>query len=265
MGIFDIIKGILAALSGARQNPPPPVTDVSVQPELPPPANKIDADAPPKGLEPLLPPVPPKTKFEDRLRDRRDHASSKHVFGKRDWSKVTGICLHQTACNLGEKPARWDTVGCHVGVTRTGQVVWLHDFDKLVVHGNGWNAQTVGIEIDGLYAGIEGDPKTVWNDPSTPQVEKGQVLTPETVEAVQQLIRFICSEVERNGGKVKALVAHRQASKDRRNDPGSAIWQKVALPMSKELGLHDGGPGFKIGTGYPIPEAWDPTRKGQKY
>jgi N-acetyl-anhydromuramyl-L-alanine amidase AmpD len=186
---------------------------------------------------------------------------------KRPWSSVTGICLHQTACVLGERPERWSTVGAHLGVMRSGRVVWMHNFDKNVAHGNGWNQATVGIEIDGLYAGVEGDPSTVWDDPSTARREQGMTLTQEAAEATRQALRWICSEVARNGGKVRALVAHRQASANRRNDPGSAIWQDVALPIHAELGLSDGGVGFKLDTGggYAIPEAWDPRCKGVPY
>ncbi len=277
MGFFDIVTRIITGLGLApslpQQEQGPAITDTSVEPHLPPVHNDLEAEAPAKVIEPIRPPVPQTTAFQDRLRDRRSVANQKYVYGKRDWSKVTGICLHQTACVLGERPARWDTVGAHTGVTRSGQVIWLHDFDKLVVHGNGWNAQTVGIEIDGLYAGLEDDPSTVineatrttWDDPTTTVHERPQVLTSESVEATCQLIRFICDEVERHGGKVKVLVAHRQASSSRENDPGEAIWKRIGLVMSEELGLHDGGPGFKIGSGYAIPEKWDPTRKGIKY
>jgi peptidoglycan hydrolase-like protein with peptidoglycan-binding domain len=36
--------------------------------------------------------------------------------GVRDWGAVTGVCLHQTACDLGEKPDRWNTLRAQVGV-----------------------------------------------------------------------------------------------------------------------------------------------------
>jgi hypothetical protein len=210
---------------------------------------------------------PPGVEFHDRRR----MAAQGHGPGQRwrtsarAWRKVTGICLHQTACLLGERPERWDTVGCHVGITRAGKVVWLHDFNRVVAHGNGWNAGTVGIEIDGLYAGVEGDPSTVWDDPSTPSREAGMALPEAQATTARDVVRWIAREVAANGGKVSALVAHRQSSGDRRNDPGSAIWQRVALPMSAELELGDGGAGFKLGDGKPIPEAWDPARRGFKY
>lgn len=200
-----------------------------------------------------------------QLVDRRKDASQEKDFGRRPWSKVTGICLHQTACVLGERPARWDAVGCHVGITRSGQVIWLHDFNRKVIHGHGWNNQTVGFEIDGLYAGVDGDPQTVWDDPSTGRRETGLAVTSEAMEAARQAIRWVVAEVQRRGGEVKALVAHRQSTDDRRNDPGSAIWQAVALPMQVELGLSDGGQGFAIGKGRPIPEEWNPAYKGTRY
>ncbi len=185
-------------------------------------------------------------------------------FETRPWDKVTGITLHQTACVLGERPQRWANVGAHVGITRGGQRLWLHDFDVQVVHGNLWNEQCVGIEMDGLYAGVEGDASTVWDDPSTKQREVGMTPTPELIACALDTVRWICRRVAEHGGHVRALVAHRQSSRSRRNDPGSALWQAVALPLHAELGLSDGGVGFTLG-GYAIPEAWDPRCVGIKY
>lgn len=262
MGISGIIQGILATFTGRRI----PAFDVdgSLEPHLPAADEPFDSSAIPRGLEPLRPGIRMGTSLEERTRDRRPNASGKHRRGTRPWSKVTGICLHQTACNLGENPPRWDTVGCHIGVTRNGQVIRLHDLNAIVIHGNGWNAQTVGIEIDGMYAGIEGDERTFWR-PKGDTRSRPQHLTDETVEATCQVIRSICDEISANGGQLKVIVAHRQASVNRRNDPGSAIWQRIALPMISELGLHDGGSGFRIGDGYPIPEAWDASRRGIRY
>jgi N-acetyl-anhydromuramyl-L-alanine amidase AmpD len=198
------------------------------------------------------------------LVDRRAHTLVSHRHGGRSWRKITGICLHQTACVLGERDARWDTVGAHIGITRSGRVLWLHDLDVVVWHGNAWNAQTVGIEIDGLYEGVLGRPSTLWDDPDTAGREQPTPLTDASAVAAQETIRWLCSVVAQHGGDIKALVAHRQASKSRRNDPGSDIWQRVALPLHAELGLTDGGAGFEIG-GYPVPVEWDPSRKGWGY
>lgn len=184
---------------------------------------------------------------------------------RRPWTKVTGVCLHQTACVLGERPERWATVGAHYGVMRSGRVVGIYDDDLWIAHGNGWNAGTVGIEIDGLLAGVDGDLATVWDDPSTPKRELPTTLTDEQVRSTCELIRRIHGRVTANGGTLRALVAHRQASSSRRNDPGSAVWKRIAMPMSLELSLSDGGRGFTLGDGFPIPEVWDLDKKGIPY
>lgn len=199
-----------------------------------------------------------------RFHDLRSVATQNHVGGRRSWGQVTGITVHQTACMLGERPQRWATVGAHLGITRAGQVIWMHDFEKVVWHGNGFNGFTVGIEMDGTYAGVEGDDRTFWRPANEPD-RKPQTPTAELVEAAKSTIRWVCQEVTRHGGQVKLLVAHRQSSSDRQSDPGSALWQQVAMPMHRELSLNDGGPGHTVGSGTPIPEKWDPSRTGVKY
>jgi hypothetical protein len=56
--------------------------------------------------------------------------------------------------------------------------------------------------------------------------------------------------------KLTHVLAHRQSSATRENDPGPDIWSQVGQWAVDTLGLKDGGPGFKIGSGNPIPEAW---------
>jgi peptidoglycan hydrolase-like protein with peptidoglycan-binding domain len=52
------------------------------------------------------------------------------------------------------------------------------------------------------------------------------------------------------------ILAHRQSSGQRENDPGPDIWYHVGQWAVDNLGLKDGGPGFKVGTGNPIPDLW---------
>jgi hypothetical protein len=78
-------------------------------------------------------------------------------------------------------------------------------------------------------------------------------------------VRWICDEVARHGGRVAQLLAHRQASCHRESDPGSALWRLVAVPLHTDLGLNDGGPRYTMGSGLPIPDAWDPKCVGVKY
>lgn len=204
---------------------------------------------------PAAPELHPGIEFHDR---RATAAQTHHGYPVRirKLERVTGICLHQTACSMGERPARYDGTGAHVIVTRAGRVIWLHDFNHRVIAANGWNDGTVSIEIDGLYAGVDGDPRTVWNDPSTPQREQGMQLTPESVQACLQVIAWMRASVP----SIRVVVAHRQSSIDRRDDPGSAIWQQIGLRCGLLV-----APQTTLSGGLPIPEAWDPACKGVPY
>ncbi len=185
------------------------------------------------------------------------------VVRRREWFDTDGITLHQTACNLGEKPERWLSIGCHFGVTRAGDVLWLHDCDWIVNHGNLLNTRDVGIEIDGAFEGIVGHPKTFWRPLGSNA--KPQLPTEQQIASTSELLDFIAKRIADNGGKLKHIHAHRQGSPTRRSDPGSAVWRSIALPAMEKLGVDDGGPGWKLGAGRAIPESWDPSRKGSRY
>lgn len=194
---------------------------------------------------------------------------------ERDWNEVRGITLHQTACDMGERIERYDSIGAHYSILRSGRILRHCDNNRVVYHGNGWNNQCVGIEVNGRYAGREDDPdtaldealKTTWDDPTTPTRELPMIVTPQSMVSLRMLIRWIAYDVLTHGGHLKILGAHRQASPSRRNDPGEAIWKQGAVPMHAELGLSDGGKGFVIpgSGGYPIPECWDERYTGIAY
>lgn len=52
------------------------------------------------------------------------------------------------------------------------------------------------------------------------------------------------------------VLAHRQSSAARENDPGPDLWRGVGQWAVENRGLNDGGPKFKVGDGNPIPDAW---------
>jgi hypothetical protein len=53
------------------------------------------------------------------------------------------------------------------------------------------------------------------------------------------------------------ILAHRQSSDSRTNDPGPEIWYGVGQWAVENLGLKDGGPGYKHSAGgAPIPDEW---------
>lgn len=199
--------------------------------------------------------------------DLRTQSNRKNDHGPRSWKEITAIVLHQTACELAQNPTRMLNVGAHYVVAglNSGRTVYhLHDEDRVIWHANAFNQRAVGIEVNGLYAGEEGNLATVWDDPSTKKRETPSRWSETTVPVTMDLCRSICERVRAHGGRVKFILPHRQASKDRENDPGSRLWKEVGVELQRELGLSDGGIGFTAG-GFPIPEIWDARCKGIHY
>ncbi len=198
------------------------------------------------------------------VRDLRAAHLGDQQRGIRPWSAVTGIMLHQTAGLIGETPAHWFHIACHIGITRGGQILVLNALDTVIWHGNSLNRSDIGVEIDGYFEGIEGKPGTLWRPPNKPDLV---ALTPSAVqlEACRVAVKWIVGEVASAGGSIGFIHAHRQASNQRQSDPGSRIWQEIGLWAREDLGLSDGGKDFAVGSGLRIPEAWDPERTGIAY
>lgn len=184
-------------------------------------------------------------------------------------TKLTGICFHQTACWMGLKVERYDTIGAHWTQLPNGLFLRHRDDDREVIHAHGWNARCTGIEVMGLYSGLPDDPttlpredlRTTWNSPSTPERDEPMEYHAESARLLRMWTRWMIINAARQyGAKIEFLVAHRQASGDRDADPGWAIWSSAVVPVQRELGLGHGGVGFKIGDGSPIPTAWDPEQ-----
>ncbi len=242
------------------------------------------AAAKPPAPAPTADPTPDHEIFRASFVDLREHHSplvrsttTKKMVpyepAARKWSEVRGACVHQTACQMGERDARYYTCGAHFAIPRSGRILWLADLDRVVYAANGFNAQTVSIEIDGLYAGLEDDPdtaqdealRTTWDDPDTSTRETPQTPTPAALRSARLLIRWLREETRLRGGvNFSKVLVHRQSSGDRQNDPGQEIHRGVVLPLLTE-GFSDGGPGFFVGSGRPIPEQWDPSRVGVPY
>lgn len=183
----------------------------------------------------------------------------------RPWSKITAIVLHQTASNFGERPERWHSVPIHFCITRAGKVIQLYDLTEVCNHAQGLNLRSVGIEIDGWFAGIEGQPKTLWQPKNISTPRQPMDLPTVQAEAATATVQWIVKLVAANGGLVTHIHPHRQSSKDRQSDPGSLIWQTVGLWAQNTLRLSDGGGAFTVGDGLTIPRDWDPRYIGNRY
>jgi N-acetylmuramoyl-L-alanine amidase len=211
-----------------------------------------------------IPAPPPGEKFFDE-RNNHPHDGRSKSMPFRTWSNVTAIVLHQTATQLGEKPERWHSVPIHFGITRAGKTIQLYDLTEVCNHAGNFNRWTVGIEVDGWYAGIEGRPETLWQ-PKPPAPKRTPMSLPDAqLSAAKACVKRIVDTVAANGGQITHIHPHRQSSGDRQSDPGSLIWQSVGLWAQQQFGLSDGGKKYKIDTGRTIPEAWDARYTGNKY
>lgn len=169
-----------------------------------------------------------------------------HRKGRRDSKTVYALVLHQMACCFSpRKPLeRFLSIVSHFAITNDGRILQLHPISALLWASNGFNARSVAVEFAGNFP----DTRGRWwkgdeygrNRPTPAQINGGRYL-------VRYLIRTM---------GLTHVLAHRQSSGTRENDPGPDIWYNVGQWAVDTLGLQDGGPGFKIGTGNPIPNEW---------
>ena len=176
---------------------------------------------------------------------------------ERAWSEIRGVTLHQTGCPMGESPSRWYDLKAHYGITYSGKIYRIHPETSFGWHAQGQSHANIGIEVAGCFCGVEGDPKTFpglkgWSI---------QSMTEAQGLAIKALVRYLAQLLEYHGSKLKEIEPHRTATNTRKPDPGSKVW-RVALELIQELGCGDGQ---VTGDGEPIPEAWDPAKKGVKY
>ena len=232
--------------------------------------------------------------------DTREVHGQQKALGKRAWSSITGITLHQTAtcylwsggdgnfdqAKLDRAVERVSGIGVHGVVLRPGLAVWSHDLNQRCPQAQqAFNHSDIGIEIDGWFSGLLDDPstlrdeagKTFWKPASRPD-RQPMAEMPQQTAAALAMCRFFIREVERHGGKIKHIHAHRQTSKTRVSDPGQMVWQTIAIPLMDEFGLDFGWEGISQadfvvpnkkhrrgilwttkGPGRPIPRQWDPN------
>uniref|UniRef100_A0A6M3L070 Putative N-acetylmuramoyl-L-alanine amidase n=1 Tax=viral metagenome TaxID=1070528 RepID=A0A6M3L070_9ZZZZ len=197
-----------------------------------------------------------------RVVDHREDHPGRARRGINPWTRIDTICLHQMAC-CGSGWERWKNLAIHYAILRSGWVAWLNDCNALLWHGHGWNGRSVGLEIEGWYAGVESDPSTLWTPAgATGDRTRSQALGEHQAEAALQAIDHAVAVVAAHGGQIRYVAAHRQSSSTRRSDPGSQIWQAVALPAMDRMGLTTAP---TLPDGWPIPDAWDPAQVGVRY
>ncbi|CAN7506911.1 N-acetylmuramoyl-L-alanine amidase [Variovorax sp. LjRoot130] len=166
--------------------------------------------------------------------------------GTRDPKSVYALVLHQMACCFRRRdPMRsYLRIKAHFAILPEGQILQLHPVSALIWASHGFNSKSVAVEFAGNFPNVKGR----WWKGETYGRDR---VTPAQLEAGRCLVRHL----KRTMG-LRVVLAHRQSSNMRENDPGPDVWYHVGQWAVDNLGLSDGGAGFKVGTGHPIPDAW---------
>jgi hypothetical protein len=194
-----------------------------------------------------------KTKVEDWT-DRAVNEKPKYILNTyRDPRKVFAFVLHQMAFKRrGRKskeysdPTAYLKTGAHFCIMFDGRIIQLHAMSRFIWHGNCLSPHSVAVEFEGNFPDIKGK---WWKDPDGAANQDRP--TPAQFESGRFLTRYLQTVLG-----ITNIHAHRQSSGSRTNDPGPDIWYHVGEWALQNLGLTDGGPAFKCGSGSPILPAW---------
>jgi peptidoglycan hydrolase-like protein with peptidoglycan-binding domain len=199
---------------------------------------------------------------DSRIIDLTAQAVKSQRKGTRDPKQVNTLVLHQMACCFKVKdPLKrfLKNFAPHFAILADGRILQLHPILALTWASNGFNGSSVAVEFAGNFPNTSGKwwvDKTELKKLTPAQAQaylkanQNQV-TAEQIEAGRYLVGYLISTMG-----LKRIVAHRQSSNMRENDPGPDIWYHVGQWAIDNLGLKDGGPGYKTGTGKPIPDLW---------
>jgi N-acetylmuramoyl-L-alanine amidase-like protein len=166
--------------------------------------------------------------------------------GTRDLTKVKALVLHQMACCFQRKdPLKaYLRLKAHFAILPDGRILQIHPIRELIWASNGFNNCSVAVEFAGNFPNTKGK----WWEGDKFGRNK---LTAAQIEAGRRLIRYLVGTIG-----LRTILAHRQSSATRENDPGPDIWYNIGQWAVDTLGLKDGGRDFKVGDGNSIPDLW---------
>jgi hypothetical protein len=162
---------------------------------------------------------------------------------------VDAVVLHQMGLSRGNDVRRYLQVTAHFVILPNGRVVQLHPMSAQLIASHDFNYRSVAIEFAGNLRSTRGQ----WWSPET---HGRDTLTAAQAESGRKLLR----ELGKQG--VRFVYGHRQSFIQRGNDPGPEIWASVGQWAIDTLGMSDGGPGYFVGSGKPIPDEWRTTGVG---
>jgi hypothetical protein len=174
---------------------------------------------------------------------------------KRDRKDAWAVVLHQMGFQRGDDPMRYRKVTAHYIITPNGTIAQLHPINSRLNAAHGFNEGGISIELAGNFPSESKstDPGDFWR----PEKMGMDQVTPAQIEAGRYLLRRLKSVILPSQDKMLThVLAHRQSSFTRANDPGPDAWWGLGEYGIKILDLSDGGSDFSVGTGLSIPEKW---------
>jgi N-acetyl-anhydromuramyl-L-alanine amidase AmpD len=179
-----------------------------------------------------------------KIIDRTAFSPKEKRIKNRDIDTVYALVLHQTGFSRGNNPNRYDRVTAHFVILPDGVILQLHPLRAYLYSSNGFNKGSVAVEFVGNFPSDRG---RCWK----PEKYGCHKLSKEQIQSGRALIKYLIQKIG-----LTHVLAHRQSSRTRGNDPGPDIWYHIGQWAVEKLDLKDGGHGFKIQNGKPIPISW---------
>lgn len=158
--------------------------------------------------------------------------------------EVYALVLHQSGFSRGNDTTRYDKVTGHFAILPNGTILQLHPLTAYLYASNGFNKGSVAVEFIGNFPSTNGRCYK-------PERFGCHQVTAEQIQAGRGLVQHLMKTIG-----LTHVLAHRQSSGSRGNDPGPDIWYRVGQWAVNQHGLKDGGPGFKVQSGKAIPDSW---------
>ena len=160
--------------------------------------------------------------------------------------QIDTVVLHQTSFSRGSAPDNYLTVHAHYVVLPNGTIVQLHPIDAYLVASSAFNDDAISVEVVGNFPDERG---TYWS----PNENGRSVLSAQQIDGGRDLVKYLNQTYS-----ISFVFAHRQGEAEnlRGNCPGPDIWYNIGEWAVGELGMSDGGKGYKEGNGSPIPDSW---------
>ncbi len=188
----------------------------------------------------------------ERIVDLQDVSPPEKRKGSREpWAVV----LHQMGFSRGNDPLKYKKVTAQYIITPDGTIAQLHPLTTYLYSSHGFNEGGIAIEFAGnLPSRTQSDEPAHYYKPD--KFGRDQ-LTVEQVYAGRWLLEYLRDfALPSLDLELRVVLAHRQASALRGNDPGPDVWANVGQWAVDEMGLSDGGVDFYVSDGKPIRDDW---------